>query len=510
MKAKITAILILTFALVMGGNAVVLWLVVYPAFTVLEEREATRNMERVLDAFENDARNLKRVTNDWASWDDAYAYVEDRNSEFIETNLIPETFRDSELALVYLFDLDGQVVWGQGYDPDAEAFHGIPALEDPKSPLIERLTGHSATVSAIEGLISTDRGYVLVASYPILTSEDQGPARGCLIMGRLIDEGYIRALGGQVHTDLLMVPSDREGSIRPSAGEIILARDSPTGTLDAYSRLETLLGDSGPVLLARNPRDITAAGRNTLVYSVVTLLLLGATVLVVVLMTTDRALLRPLVKLSRTIIALGQGGGDTRKLPLNRKDELGEVARAVERMYKHIVRFAHHDTLTGLPNRLLFYDRTGQLLKRVAAERGKVVLMLFDLEDFGAVNEQHGAHVADNVLTAVADRLRDHLRDYDIVSRLGDDEFVVAIGGLHSAEDAEEKCQTVLSLFDAPFHIGEREMAVGCRLGAALFPDQGGDLDHLIGIADAALKTARADGTNRCDFSNEKGMAATG
>ncbi|MDA8260428.1 MAG: diguanylate cyclase [Betaproteobacteria bacterium] len=148
---------------------------------------------------------------------------------------------------------------------------------------------------------------------------------------------------------------------------------------------------------------------------------------------------------------------------------------------------ATHDPLTGLANRRLFYDRLQQAIRHAHRYGGKVGVLYVDLDRFKEINDQHGHHVGDAVLTEVAKRLTFSIRDSDSVARLGGDEFVVLLEEVQGRDDclaAAYKIQQVLNVDTVFFGL---DVVIAASIGQALFPEDGADEDALIRAADAAM-----------------------
>jgi diguanylate cyclase (GGDEF)-like protein/PAS domain S-box-containing protein len=160
---------------------------------------------------------------------------------------------------------------------------------------------------------------------------------------------------------------------------------------------------------------------------------------------------------------------------------------------------AHHDPLTGLPNRTLFESRLhGALLHSKEAQSLGAVLFL-DLDRFKHINDSLGHPVGDLLLKSIALRLKESLRDIDTVARLGGDEFIILLPGLQHAGDAQAVATKLLSSFAAPFQAGEHEFFMSTSIGSALFPTDGADVATLIKNADAAMYRSKAKGRNRVE-----------
>jgi diguanylate cyclase (GGDEF)-like protein len=167
-------------------------------------------------------------------------------------------------------------------------------------------------------------------------------------------------------------------------------------------------------------------------------------------------------------------------------------ARALRRI-EHI---AHHDAVTGLPNRALLADRVEQEIARSIRERAGFALMLFDLDGFKAVNDVWGHAAGDAVLAIVAARARGCIRASDTVGRLGGDEFLAILPGA-SHEGALAVAEKVRLALSEPYGLAECDALLSVSIGVSFFPLHGNDSDALQRVADAALYEAKRAGKNR-------------
>ena len=155
---------------------------------------------------------------------------------------------------------------------------------------------------------------------------------------------------------------------------------------------------------------------------------------------------------------------------------------------------AQHDGLTGLPNRALLDDRITQSIAKAHASGESLALMFLDLDRFKNINDSLGHHVGNQLLHAVALRLRATLREEDTVARFGGDEFVVLLDRMPSVADCETVARALLAMFDEPFPIEGRHLVTSASIGVAVFPDNGQDGETLLKHADAAMYRAKAAG----------------
>lgn len=161
---------------------------------------------------------------------------------------------------------------------------------------------------------------------------------------------------------------------------------------------------------------------------------------------------------------------------------------------------AHHDPLTGLPNRLLFENRLRLTLEGLHTEYQQGAVLFLDLDRFKQINDSLGHPVGDQLLKVIAARLRQQLRDSDTVARLGGDEFILLLPDLHHERDAARTAQKLLDCFSAPFIIDAHEFFISASIGISLYPRDGKDVATLVKNADAAMYQSKAKGRNRSEF----------
>lgn len=164
-----------------------------------------------------------------------------------------------------------------------------------------------------------------------------------------------------------------------------------------------------------------------------------------------------------------------------------------------LTQLALHDGLTKLPNRLLLEDRINQNILKLQRNGGYFALLFMDLDGFKPVNDAFGHHVGDQLLVAVAQRLRAHLRANDSLARIGGDEFVL-LAELRHPDDASNVASHVVGLLSQPFEIDGHELRVSTSVGIALYPGDGVDQQELLINADAAMYHAKSLGKNGYSF----------
>ncbi|MGF7173772.1 bifunctional diguanylate cyclase/phosphodiesterase [Azospirillum doebereinerae] len=177
-------------------------------------------------------------------------------------------------------------------------------------------------------------------------------------------------------------------------------------------------------------------------------------------------------------------------------EDIGEKRRAEQ----HIQYLAHFDALTGLPNRVLLFDRIAQALREARRDGGKVGVLFIDLDRFKVINDSLGHSFGDEVLRSVAKRLQSGLRESDTVGRLGGDEFLIVVRRMNEPGDAAAIAEKVVAHLASPFAVGGQSFVVTPSVGISLYPDDADDVEGLIRCADIAMYSAKEQGRNGYRF----------
>jgi diguanylate cyclase (GGDEF)-like protein/PAS domain S-box-containing protein len=193
----------------------------------------------------------------------------------------------------------------------------------------------------------------------------------------------------------------------------------------------------------------------------------------------------------------------TTKSPL--RDRAGKVVNVLttslniterKQAEEHLHHLAHHDPLTGLPNRTYFHDSVRRQIARTRRGDKQFALLLLDLDRFKGVNDVLGHHQGDQLLKAVAQRLSDVVRETDTVARLGGDEFAILQTEIGRTEDAVTLAEKVIKALEQPFELEGQEINTTASVGITVHPTDGVDVDVLLKNADLAMYQAKAEGRN--------------
>jgi len=269
------------------------------------------------------------------------------------------------------------------------------------------------------------------------------------------------------------------------------------------------------VLGLAQPLAVVVAQAHRLGVTILQLVLglcLGCLVLAAVL---ARAFTQPINAMSAAAanFAKGQPAGD---LPVERQDEIGELARSLQQMQHQInhnlsqlqsnqqalEHMAQHDVLTGLPNRRLFVSQLEKAMIHARRYGGEVSVLFIDLDDFKDINDRYGHDTGDLVLKAVAQRLLAMMREGDTVARIGGDEFVVMLGAATTHPQLIAVAEKMLSGINLPIDVFGVEMKVGASIGISRYPQDGQSVSELLATADHAMYAVKAEGSGGFRFAS--------
>jgi diguanylate cyclase (GGDEF)-like protein len=161
-----------------------------------------------------------------------------------------------------------------------------------------------------------------------------------------------------------------------------------------------------------------------------------------------------------------------------------------EETIKHM---AHHDLLTGLPNRILFMDRLEQAIARSRRDKSMLAVMFLDLDKFKPINDSMGHSTGDLILKQISERLTSCMRETDTVARFGGDEFIALITDLKDTKTSTQMAKKLDSVIAEPIILDSNEFSLGVSIGISLYPDHADTSERLISLADEAMYVAKGD-----------------
>jgi sensor domain CHASE-containing protein/nitrogen-specific signal transduction histidine kinase len=263
-RTALPIIIIFLLLAIAGGLIVSMQLVMLPGLEGMEADYAKTNLERGLNAIDNDAENLQILVKDWASWDDSYRFIQDKNERYLESNFVDDTFINSRINFVIYFDRKGDIVFARGFDykEDLEEIAVPSQLVDQLRDL--EIVGSPDTIlETHNGLITLPEVPLLVATAPILKSDESGPPRGTLVMARYFDRDEVISISEQVSTSISLYRLGNEMAYQglvpldtlPDSDRPIVAITEDATTISAIAVINDIAGTPAYTVRADMDRE---------------------------------------------------------------------------------------------------------------------------------------------------------------------------------------------------------------------------------------------------------------
>jgi PAS domain S-box-containing protein len=317
--------------------------IILPGFFSLERDEAVKDTERVAKAINNEIGHLKSLCKDWSGWNDTYNFVQNGNSQYIESNLALSTFTNNNLNLIYICNAAGQVVWGKIYDIEAETELDLSLF--PKDvfpsghPLLIKADGRNQPEKDIKGLLITEAGPAMVSATPILTSKNEGPPWGTMIMGRFLNADMVGKIGEQTQVEFSLTPFSAEAALfkqekkeEASYDVEIVDKDH----LNVHSIFIDINGIPAITITTNFHRNISQKGYDTVKNGIYSILIAGMGILVLMMLSLKQSILNPIEKLGHHVFLIQKTGDLSKRLISSNNDEIGKLTSAFNDMVSWI------------------------------------------------------------------------------------------------------------------------------------------------------------------------------
>jgi diguanylate cyclase (GGDEF)-like protein/PAS domain S-box-containing protein len=320
-------------------------IIIMRSFSKLEEKYTRLNILRVQTSISDNLAYLTRSANDWAAWEETYAFINNSNNNFIKVNVVDSSFTTLRLNVMLFINSSGRVVLGRAFDLEDKKVVPVPqSLLDHLAP-DSILLKHTQAESHISGIILLSEGPMLISSQPILTSEGQGPIRGTLIFGRYLKDTEDLQLSGadaltidihgfndkDVSRDFLHSVKSALSDEKP-----FLVRPVNTETIEGYTMLKDIFGKPALVVRVAMNRDIYKEGQNIFYYFILSFLLIGLVLSIVTLILLEEQVLSRVTSLIQNIGVIGASGDLSKRVQMKGKDEISLLSDEMNRMLETI------------------------------------------------------------------------------------------------------------------------------------------------------------------------------
>ena len=342
-------------------------LVLVQSLLDLERRYLERDVDRVRKAVEEDLAALRRTTRDWSAWDDAYAFVATGATEFVERNLADEMLEDIHVSALLFVDTGGRVVYGKAVRRPGSGTAGLAADLARYATARPVLLAHGAPDESVAGITVLPEGITLVAAWPILDSARTRPARGTLLMCRLLTAEDFREIGRRVNLTVARLSLGDPQLPAGLTGDGVTIEAFGRNRVAAYSLLTDLDGAPAVAFRVDEPADFRRQGAIMLLALVAWVTLTGLSFGAAVFLFLERAVLSRLHALSAGVLAIGTADEPGRRLALAGRDEFAYLGAAINGMLDSRER-SNADLLKMEQRNEAFLDAVPDLFFRVDRE----------------------------------------------------------------------------------------------------------------------------------------------
>jgi signal transduction histidine kinase len=310
-------------------------------YVALEKQRAEVNVKRGLSALSTVLSELDSTASDWAGWDDTYTFIQDSNDDYIESNLVDDTFVTLGLNVMLFINSEGDVVYGKAFD--------LANMQETPVPqeLLDQLSAnnflwhHSDTESSITGIVPLQEAPLLIASRPILTSQNEGPIQGALFMGRYLDSEELDKLTETVLLPLVITPfEESEAHINfQTLYSSSFLEDVPICTrplnadvMSGYALIADVYGNISFTLRVDTSQDFYKQGVSSVNFFILALTCSSIILGVVTVLLVERGVLSRIERLAVAVKRMGKSKNLSEHLSWSKTDELSFLAGTIDGM----------------------------------------------------------------------------------------------------------------------------------------------------------------------------------
>jgi|GEM_PF-984259 len=517
---KLNKKILLIFSMITCLMLVIVYLITYNLFLSnfykLEEMDVVRQSRQVIGALEQNLAQLKALNQDYAAWDATYEFIVDQNSDYIDENLMNETFSTNNWDIFILANKKGEVIYKKEFDSKAKKEVAVEKdiLEHLKvdSPLIN----FSHITDNTTGILSTSQGYLMISSHPVITGYFKGPIRGALIIGRYLNQDLINYLSKQTNLPIIMdafkqrqVGQEIESIDSDLISKVdIWSKDIDDKYMYGYSTLYDIY--NRPVLTLRisKVKDVYRQGYLSMLYFMGSILIIGVIYCISTWFFMNKFIFNPLQLLIDGIKDISKSRDLSTRLAIESKDEFSTIKLkfnnmldSLEESQEKILHQSRHDELTNLPNRSYFYQQVREQLFLSKSNEINAIFFI-DIDKFKSINDSFGHEIGDLLLQAISKRLKENLPQNSISSRIGGDEFIIFIPKIKSKKVTKDIAKKIILNIKEPYFINGKELTITLSIGISFYPSDGTDIDFLINNADLAMYNVKNKGKNDFEFYN--------
>lgn len=519
------------------------------SFLTLEQDRANSDLGRIDQALGQVTTSLYTFTSDWSHWNDLYDYAKGISPAFVPNNLNMTAYINSTINLMTFWDLSGKLLVGTAIDTDKSALVAFPpGLEKylyPKSLLLDR---HDVNKD-IQGYLSLKDGIMIIAACAITDGDKKLPPLGASIFGRWLSPQIIQKIEDTTKLDIKLLLPDQIQQQPQLINFFNTISNNKNGhiskpynenDLHGYTIIRDIYEKPIGMFQMTTPRSIYKTGVEAIRYYLISFVALGIIFSLLMLWLLRGLIIRRLERLDRDVAEISNKNELSRRVDSSGSDELSSVSTQINKMMdiiqasheklehrveertvqlqktnvqlkqeiterkavekeliihkEHLIRLAHYDNLTSLPNRVFFNEMLNKSINHASRHKKMLAILFIDLDRFKNINDALGHTIGDLVLKEIANRFSTVLRAGDILARLGGDEFIILLNDINHPKFASPVAEKLLEVCAKPVKVNSYEFYLTTSIGICVYPNDGESLEDLQKNADMAMYKAKKAG----------------
>ncbi len=333
-RLKIISIIVLTL-LVFGVTLYVVGSqILIKNYVEIEREGVIRNLDRVSDAVINVSNQLEVKISDWATWDDTYEFIKDKNKAYIKSNLTIVALENLEIQGMLFYDTKGKLVYSNFLDTDIISSKKVEKYFEDHSDLVV----HEGIDSSKSGMVSLEDENLVIASKPIVTSEGEGPVGGTIVFVKHFGKDEVKKLGDLTHVTVNLLSYNLDNPFVEKAKENItkdsnhFVLENSTKLINGYSIINDI--DGSPILMieVQMHRAIFLQGQETIFYFMLLAGLFGSFFGVFLILLIEKIIIQRLTFVGRQARAIGESRDFEKRIKVSGKDEIAILSKSINEM----------------------------------------------------------------------------------------------------------------------------------------------------------------------------------
>lgn len=390
---------------------------VIKGYETLEHLRFEWEVERALNGINGLIESKETIVNDWSKWDEAYRFVQNPTSIFIEENVTETLFQDLHLNHILFFDARDELIIAKGYSHKLENYTSVP----------KELIDDVLQFKNQSGLLYIDDRPLAFTAYQVTDSEGFENPLGLFVFAFYLDDLHLEYLSDSLKEDIRI--ASKAAPLNEVTTHYDIQTYSTYSIAECYmSYLNTPLALKFDVLLSHSITDLgKQMVKETLAMFILSFLLLS----LLMYFGVRHAVLR-ILSISASVSEISHSHDLKKRLQIKGKDELGILGNdinlmltKIENMNRQLTEYATFDMMTGVLNRRIGFEKLENLIEAANTNHFDLAISFIDINDLKYVNDEYGHNSGDQLIIDVSDILTANTRTTDILCRLGGDEFLI-------------------------------------------------------------------------------------